>query len=348
MSYLTGYTFKNGSNTVDIGTVFCDLTNAQTIGGNKTMSGSLGFANSNGATISGVNGNSLNFSGACGFANNTAFLQGINIYGASTTTTSISGSYAYWNCSSTPSASSGASTGGRTNAYGLYIASGGIGMGGGQIDIASDKRIKKDIVTIDPSYSLNIIRNITPVNFKYIETNNSDVGFIAQEIEKHIPEAVNTNFNAIPNILLYGKINKLKPETYSITLTDKIDISSIQTLPVPIKCKKTDTDNFNTENCLLVEIINNQTLIVNGKLDNIIENDTIYVYGIIVDDFKLINKNIIFTYAVSSIQKLDAEIAALKEENKTLKAQIMELQEFKNNFQDISNQIKDIKQFLKM
>jgi hypothetical protein len=48
MSITTNYTFKNAANaTVDIGTIFCDLTNDQTIGGNKTFSNQINVTGAN-------------------------------------------------------------------------------------------------------------------------------------------------------------------------------------------------------------------------------------------------------------------------------------------------------------
>jgi hypothetical protein len=38
MSYITNYTFNNSGTTVDIGTIFCDLTNNQTVSGKKQFS----------------------------------------------------------------------------------------------------------------------------------------------------------------------------------------------------------------------------------------------------------------------------------------------------------------------
>jgi len=54
----------------------------------------------------------------------------------------------------------------------------------------SDEREKKDIYQI--SESLDRILELRPTKFTWIETNKEDVGFIAQEVEKVIPEVVET------------------------------------------------------------------------------------------------------------------------------------------------------------
>ena len=55
----------------------------------------------------------------------------------------------------------------------------------------SDKRLKKNIHTI--SESLNRILELRPTEFVWKENEKQDIGFIAQEVEKIIPEVVETS-----------------------------------------------------------------------------------------------------------------------------------------------------------
>ena len=52
----------------------------------------------------------------------------------------------------------------------------------------SDEKLKKDIENI--SYGLDIVKSLQPRKFKWKETNNDGIGFIAQEVESLIPEVV--------------------------------------------------------------------------------------------------------------------------------------------------------------
>ena len=52
----------------------------------------------------------------------------------------------------------------------------------------SDRRLKTDIQPI--SQSLDKILKLKPKNFSWIENNEKDTGFIAQDVEKVIPEVV--------------------------------------------------------------------------------------------------------------------------------------------------------------
>lgn len=58
----------------------------------------------------------------------------------------------------------------------------------------SDEKYKYNILPI--SYGLNTILQLKPVNFQWIEGEENDLGFIAQDVADIIPEAVNANWNS--------------------------------------------------------------------------------------------------------------------------------------------------------
>ena len=58
----------------------------------------------------------------------------------------------------------------------------------------SDEKYKYNILPI--TYGLNTILQLKPVNFQWIEGEENDLGFIAQDVAEIIPEAVNTNWNS--------------------------------------------------------------------------------------------------------------------------------------------------------
>jgi hypothetical protein len=59
---------------------------------------------------------------------------------------------------------------------------------------SSDEKYKYNILPIN--YGLNTILQLKPVNFQWIEGEEEDLGFIAQDVAEIIPEAVNTNWNS--------------------------------------------------------------------------------------------------------------------------------------------------------
>ena len=58
----------------------------------------------------------------------------------------------------------------------------------------SDEKYKYNILPI--SYGLNTILQLKPVNFQWVEGEENDLGFIAQDVADIIPEAVDTNWNS--------------------------------------------------------------------------------------------------------------------------------------------------------
>ena len=58
----------------------------------------------------------------------------------------------------------------------------------------SDEKYKYNILPIN--YGLNTILQLKPVNFQWIEGEEQDLGFIAQDVADIIPEAVDTNWNS--------------------------------------------------------------------------------------------------------------------------------------------------------
>jgi hypothetical protein len=83
------------------------------------------------------------------------------------------------------------------NEYPLNIY-GNIGITGNLLT-TSDERIKTNIKTIENG--LDTILKCRGVHFNYLETSNkNEIGVIAQEIEKVIPEIVETNKNGFKNV----------------------------------------------------------------------------------------------------------------------------------------------------
>jgi hypothetical protein len=58
----------------------------------------------------------------------------------------------------------------------------------------SDEKFKYNIKPIN--YGLETLLQLKPVNFQWIEGEEEDLGFIAQDVAEIIPEAVNTNWNS--------------------------------------------------------------------------------------------------------------------------------------------------------
>ena len=105
---------------------------------------------------------------------------------------------------------------------GAYIA-----WGGTSWNANSDVRLKKNIKSIEPESSLDIISNLNPVRYvwKSDEKEKVNLGLIAQEVVPYIPEVVNDGLNGYLGIAyseiiphLIGAIKQLKAELEDVKL----------------------------------------------------------------------------------------------------------------------------------
>jgi len=163
----------------------------------------------------------------------------------------------------------------------------------------SDRRIKKDIRDIDDGEALEKIRLLQPKKYKYIDNarvGDRDVyGFIAQEVKEVLPEAVKSDVNYfIPNIYSefdYNYENKIiQYPNHNLTNNNLI------------KCKYNEL-YFNSE----IEIINENEIKIlsNEKILSDVNLNKIFIFGICVNDFNMLDKNYIFAVNVSATQELD-------------------------------------------
>ena len=163
--------------------------------------------------------------------------------------------------------------------------------------ISSDKRIKDNIQNTDNA--LDIILNLKPKKYEYIEnTCNKNFGFVAQEVEKLLPEAIQLNNEYIPNIYKMARVdgNLL---TLDIDISDKIHVNDDIRL----------IDKNNRNSYKIIEIVNINTFKINSKLDV----DEIFVYGINVNDFHVLDTKNIYSLNVSAVQQLHKKLEILEE-----------------------------------
>ena len=84
----------------------------------------------------------------------------------------------------------------------------------------SDKRIKKDIQSINDATALEKLRLLNPCTYEYINKVKMGYatvqGFIAQEVKEVLPYAVKTDFRQIPNIYKWALIHSMTWVTKSL------------------------------------------------------------------------------------------------------------------------------------
>lgn len=92
---------------------------------------------------------------------------------------------------------------------------------GGKFLYISDKKFKKNVFQLD--HSLEKILSLRGVSFDWKDTNKSDVGFIAQEVQKSIPEVVHQGSES-----LSVDYTRLVPFLVEAIKTQQIEINQLK------------------------------------------------------------------------------------------------------------------------
>jgi hypothetical protein len=186
--------------------------------------------------------------------------------------------------------------------------------------VSSDIRIKKNIDNINNP--LERIIKISPKTYNYIDqtkNRNKIYGFIAQDVEKVISEAVSTQKEFIPNIYLMADLIDgqftLKELTKDLTALIKVD----DTVRIYDKTNK----------MFSIKVKTIESSVSFTFTSDISMNETSYfVYGSEVNDFQTLNKDYIFTMNVAATQELSKKVDILQEENEKLKQDIHKIKSF--------------------
>ncbi|WKE03341.1 tail fiber domain-containing protein [Enterobacter asburiae] len=102
----------------------------------------------------------------------------------------------------------------------FHLAYTGVGYAPGGWQTGSDERIKEDIKDIDPDFALNAVLKLRHVTFKMRDRPDGDggwvtgersVGYLAQDLEQYLPDAVNTAeiSDELPGYRCRGENNEL-------------------------------------------------------------------------------------------------------------------------------------------
>ena len=190
-----------------------------------------------------------------------------------------------------------------------------------------DIRIKEDIQDINDDSALQMILSIEPKTYKYIdkiENGNKKVyGFIAQQVQKVIPEAVSLENAYIPNIMMLAYYNDdiitlpHKPAKVAIKIKDKL------------KCYDNNNNLVEVE---VTEIINDISFMIKD-LNKKYKNNKIFVYGTLVNDFQILSKEYIYTLNVGATQELYRQI---KEQGDIIKSREEEINKLDKQNKDLN------------
>ena len=180
---------------------------------------------------------------------------------------------------------------------------------------ASDERIKTNIKTALSEQSLSLLREIKCKNFNFKDTyargRESTIGFIAQEIKKVLPSAINTQRSIIPNKLRLSKnhnwetINENSSSTkYKLTINDLNETYGNKLFRFHV-----NNNNGEEEKHLEVRSLENEpnSFIFDKKYTNI------FIYGNEVSDLHGLDNEPLVALNFSATQEIDK----IQQEEKT-------------------------------
>jgi hypothetical protein len=166
--------------------------------------------------------------------------------------------------------------------------------------VTSDERIKTNVIDISDGQALETIRLIEPKRYKYIETADSSgsthvYGFLAQQVASVLPYSTTLQTKAVPDIYDIADVCGTR-----LTLRNK-DVSGGDANVHYI------TDDFQ-EKRYWTTFVDSRTLDVSMDVSDSFPGDKVYVYGRVVDDFHVLDKNAIFTVGIAALQEVDRQV----------------------------------------
>jgi len=178
--------------------------------------------------------------------------------------------------------------------------------------IASDSRIKESIVPVPDNLALVTIRKLDAKYYNYKDTldrgKNRTIGFIAQEVLQHIPEAVKITSKFIPNEMRAVNVTwtKLSSTGYRMKLNnDHLE---------PGKYRFYMSNQTKLETGTMKELLttDGQTFEVDQNFENV------FLYGKEVHDFLTLSKDKIWAVAYAALQQVDKNQQILQQNVSTL------------------------------
>jgi len=208
-----------------------------------------------------------------------------------------------------------------------------------EFNAVSDARIKNIQSRMDSKNALEKINQLQVTNYTYKDWLQKGTaiktGFIAQEVEKIIPSAVNQATNYIPNIMQV-------PHAFCVdTLKNTIAVN----LEKPIHIKKGEKIRlYNKSTPLESEVILIDDYNFECPIPAHLQTDDLFVYGTQVSDFRSVDYDQIHTLSVAAIQELSKEneilkdkIRLLEQQNSSIEVHLQKLETAINNISLKSN-----------
>jgi hypothetical protein len=192
----------------------------------------------------------------------------------------------------------------------------------------SDVRIKKNIETFGRS-ALELIHKVRIVSYDHIDFQKPScaAGIIAQEIEEVFPECIKHRKDIVPNIYRPATHSKVEDHV-RLQLVDENGKAISRANEDVLNAKRVSLRIYrdNREHHVDMDVIKTDgSLFHVSSWPNYTDADEVFVFGTEVEDFRVIDKEMVAMVGIKAIQDVDAKVTMLEQENATLKSQLASL-----------------------
>ena len=212
----------------------------------------------------------------------------------------------------------------------LYIE-GGLVVKGGQAWVTSDERIKNNITILDDTKALDIINKIECKEYRYIDPfrrkSIKTIGFIAQEVNSVLPNAINILTDYLPDELriIQNPLWSIDNSSNNILTINDLELSGNHTGNCRFYLSNDISGNDETMIDVMVED-DKKSFKFKKKYNNV------FLWGKEVNDFHTLDKAQIFALHHSAIQELDRkhkrEVESKEEKIASLESRVESLEAF--------------------
>jgi hypothetical protein len=255
----------------------------------------------------------------------------LEIYGSANGNASGSDDRAFFATSSGTALSNDTGSGSGVSVWSHDWVGSGTGFIAANATTFSDERLKKNIVDADDGECLDILRQLQPKKYNYVDVvqrGETPVwGFIAQEVEAILPYSTHNFQEYIPNIYELANVSSSNVITFT-----NFNTSNLEANATIIRVK---TVNGGQENVTLTEVIDEHTIRVEedlnewtGSIDetgNVVTGNQLFIFGQRMEDVRGLKKDAIWTVATSALQEIDRQLQAEKAKVATLETQVADL-----------------------
>jgi hypothetical protein len=194
-------------------------------------------------------------------------------------------------------------------------------VGASEFNAFSDRRIKTVIGPSDNREDLAIIRRLRVTNYRPKDDVAEGIkirkGFIAQDVEEIIPEAITKMTNWVPNIYEVAKEVKsdARQQQLILTMTNAHGLKEGDLVRL-----FTDAGRFDAP---VARVTETNKFVISGWTNSVTK---VFVFGKEVNDFRSLNYDRIFTTGIGAIQELAARFEEKSAQVNALERKISELE----------------------